>query len=245
MSSTANPSIRRRPTRLRRLLDVLARPAAGSVIPLAAALPWLVPKVRPRFEYEAFALRTGRPAPEFRPLAGIFAQSLVVDLPDQEVDLGPAELAAWNADFDLLMQRARSNLLARGGAEGFRRLGPGRYRSTWRDNLDGSRVLLPGILQRLELAGDPVVLLPDRDTLLVVGSEDPQGLAWALEGALECLDEVPRSLNGCPLRLRNYRWEPLQVHPGHPVLPLLGRVEQRRLRDEQANHQHLMERRLA
>jgi len=241
--SIVNLNTRLHATRLGRFLDALAHPAPRGPIPLREALPWLVPKVRPRFEYEACALRSGRPAPAFRPLAGSFAQSLVVDLPDQELDVGSAELAAWNVDFDRLLQKARSNLLARGGEEGFRQLGPGRYRSTWQDNLDGSRVLLPGILQRLELAGDPVVLLPDRDTLLVVGSDDPQGLAWALECAQEFLDEAPRSLNGCPLRLRNYRWEPFRARAEHPASPLLGRLEKRRLRDEYSHQKRLLDQR--
>ena len=242
MSSIVNLNTRLRTTRLGRFLDALAHPAPRGVIPLQEALPWLLPKVRPRFEYEAYALRTGRPVPAFRPLAGSFAQSLVVDLPDQELDVGEAELAAWNVDADRLLQRARSNLLAR-SAEGFCRLGPGRYRSTWRDNLDGSRVLLPGLLQGLHLAGDPVVLLPDRDTLLVVGSGDPGGLAWALEAALEFLDEAPQALNGCPLRLRNYCWEPFRAQAGHPVAPLLGRIEKRRLRDEYGLQKHLLDQR--
>ena len=231
-------------TSMDRLLSCCFPPAApGGLIPLAEALPWLLPKVRPRFEYEALRLRTGRPGPEARPLAGIFAQSLVVDLPDQQLDVGAAELNAWQVDFDSLMQRARTNLLARGGEEGFQRLGPGRYRSSWQDDLDGSRMLLPGILQRLPLEGDPVVVLPRRDTLLVVGSEDPQGLRWALEGALEFLNEDPRSLNGCPLRLRNYRWEPFEIREEHPVCPLLDRIQQRRLKDEYAQQKALLDRR--
>jgi hypothetical protein len=210
---------------------------------LQDALPWLLPKVRPRFLYEALSLRTGGTGPEFRPLAGIFAVSLVLDLPDREVDVGADLLASWNVDFDRLMQRARSNLLARGGEEGFQRMGPGRYRSSWQDNLDGSRMLLPGILQRLPLVGDPVVLLPNRDTLLVVGSEDPASLGWALEGALEFLSEDPGSLNGCPLRLRNYQWEPFQARAEHPVCPLLIRVERRRLLEEYARQKALLDRR--
>ena len=222
---------------LKRFLKSLQAVPRGP-IPLPDALPWLVPKVRPRFVYEAQNLRTGQPGPEFRPLAGLFAMSLVVDLPDQEIDVGAAELAAWNVDFDRLLQRARTNLLARCGEEGFQCLGPGRYRSTWRDNLDGSRILLPGLLQRLPLRGDPVVLLPSRDTLLVVGSEDRKGLEWALKGALEFLDEHPRSLNGCPLRLRNYQWEPFRCDH-----PLLGRIHERRLKDEYGRQKALLDRR--
>jgi hypothetical protein len=220
-------------------------PAAAPLGPIALpeALPWLMPKVQPRFEHEALSLRTGRPGPEFRPLAGSFAVSLVVDLPDQELEVGAADLARWNVDFDGLMQRARSNLLARGGEEGFQRLGPGRYRSTWQDSLDGSRVLLPGVLQRLALDGDPVVVLPNRDTLLVVGSEDAPGLRWALEGALEFLNEDPRSRNGCPLRLRNYQWEPFLARDEQDIHPLLGRIHKRRLKDEYAHQKFLLDRR--
>jgi hypothetical protein len=226
--------------RLRQFVERLT--ADRGPITLAEALPWIVPKVRPRFMYESLALRSGRPAPEFRTLAGIFAQSLVVDLPDQELDVGAEELAFWNTDFDRLMQRARTNLLARSGDDGFRELGPGRFRSTWRDNLDGSRILLPGLLQRLPLEGDPVVVLPSRDTLLVVGSEDPQGLRWALEGALEFLNEDPRSLNGCPLRLRHYQWESFHAQQEHPVRPLLGRIHRRRLKEEYGRQKALLDR---
>ena len=232
-----------RPNLERVLSAIFPASAARGPISLPEALPWLVPKVRPRFEYEALSLRTGRPGPEFRPLAGSFAVSLVVDLPEQELQVGPADLRRWNVDFDRLLQRARTNLLGRGGAEGFRRLGPGRYRSTWQDNLDGSRLLLPGVLASLDLQGDPVVLLPNRDTLLVVGSEDPQGLRWALEGALEFLDEDPRSLNACPLRFRHYQWEPFLARPEHPIRPLLGRVHKRRLKDEYAHQKVLLDRR--
>ena len=227
-------------TTLDRVLSALIPPAAVfEPISLPDALPWLMPKVRPRFEYEARALRTGQPGPEFRPLAGSFAVSLVVDLPDQEIPVGAADLRRWNQDFDRLMQKARSNLLARGGEEGFRQVGPGRYRSTWQDNLDGSRMLLPGILRRLSLEGDPVVVLPNRDTLLVVGSEDAPGLSWALEGALEFLNEDPRALNGCPLRFRNYQWEPFADRDQ----PLLGRLQKRRLRNEYAHQKALLDRR--
>ena len=228
---------------LGRMVGELVGSGPRGPLSLAQALPWVVPKVRPRFEYEAFSLRPGRPAPEFRPLAGFFAVGLVVDFPDREADVGAAELAAWGVDFDRLMQRARSNLLARGGEEQFLRVKPGCYQSTWEDNLDGSRVLLPGILLRLELQGDPVVVLPSRDTLLVTGSEDLRGLRWMLEAALEFLTGDPRSMNGCPLRLRHYLWEPF--HPGEhlPIRPLLARIHHHRLKEEYAHQKRLLDQR--
>jgi hypothetical protein len=210
---------------------------------LDEALPWLLPKVRPRFNWESLRLRTDRPVSEFRPLADIFALSLVVDHPDGVLEVQAADLERWHTDFDRLLQKARTNLLARGAEEGFLRMGPGRFRSTWRDSLDGSRLLLPGVLRRLELDGDPVVVLPNRDTLLVVGSEDAPALGWALAGALEFLEADPGALNGCPLRLRHYQWEPFLLGEGHPARNLLGRLQRRRLRDEYARQKALLDQR--
>jgi len=227
----------------RLLATIIPSAAVRGPISLAEALPWLVPKVQPRFQYEAQGLRTGRPGPEFRPLAGSFAVGLAVDLPDEEMDVSAADLRRWNADFDRLLQKARSNLLTRGGEEGFQEMGPGRYRSTWQDGLDGSRMLLPGVLRGLRLEGDPVVVLPNRDTLLVVGDQDTRSLSWALEGALEFLDEDPRSLNGCPLRFRNYQWESFDARAEHPLCPLLARIQKRRLKDEYSHQKFLLDRR--
>ena len=192
--------------RLGRFLRTLGRPVPRTLA-LADALPWLVPKVRPRLAYEIFAQSTGQSAPEFRPLAGTLAVSLVVDLPNQDLDLGAAQLRAWNADFDGLLQTARRNLLARGGERAFLEVGKGRYRSPWRDGLDGSRILLPSLFSRLTLRGDPVAVLADRDTLLVVGDQDPEGLRWALDAALRSQCDPDPGAGLCPLRLRNLRWE--------------------------------------
>jgi hypothetical protein len=228
--------------RWNRLVGFLKPPPRGPVT-LAEALPWLMPKVRPRFLHEAMALESGRPGAEFRPLAGNHVVSLVVDHPDGELDVGPAHLERWDAGFEPLFQRARANLAARSGADNFQSFGPGLYRSRWRDRLDGSRLLLPGVLRGLSLEGDPVALLPNRDTLLVVGSEDPDGLGWALRAALGHLDEDPGALHGCPLRLRGFQWEPFQAGEGAACRPLLDRFRHRCLAAEYARQKHLLDRR--
>ena len=218
-------------------------PRAPRRLTLGEALPRLVPKVRPRFLFESLALGGAEEGPVFRPLAGIFAQSLVVDAPEWEVDVGPRDLASWGADFDALFQKARANLVQRGGEEGFEEVRPGLFRSTWQDNLDGSRVVLPGVLRRLPLRGDPVVVLPNRDNLLVAGSEDPRALCWILEAALEFMWGDPKALNGCPLRLRGFQWEPWEVpDEAHPAARLLGRVRRRRMVEEYTRQKSLLDR---
>ena len=212
------------------------------VLALGEALPYLVPKVRPRFQYEALTLRLGGACPIFRPLADILALSLVVDGPDGELEVGLTELEAWGADFDLLLQKARANLLLRGGEEHFRRVRPGLFRSTWQDNLDGSRMLLPGMLKGLPLRGEPVVALPNRDTLLVAGADDPDALGWMLEAALEFLREDPRYLHGCPLRLEHFQWEVWQSPQGPVAESQLARIQKRRLAEEYARQKALLDR---
>jgi hypothetical protein len=155
------------------------------------------------------------------------AVSLVADLPNQDLDLDAVRLQAWNADFDLLLQRARTNLLGRGVERGFQEVRPGCCRSAWRNGLDGSLMLLPGVLRRLPVQGEPVAVLPDRDALLVTGAEDAKGLVWILEAALEHLDQDPEALGALPLRLRDGCWEPLRLAENHPAAALLAKLEHR------------------
>ncbi len=212
--------------RLGRFLQRLGHPVAR-VPSLAEALPYLLPKVRTLDNYDAYARNTGKAVPVHRPLCGNLAVSLVADLPNQDLDLDAAQIQAWNADFDVLLQRARTNLLARGERK-FREVLPGCYRSAWQDGLDGSRILLPGILQGLKLTGDPVAVLPGRDTLLVTGSGDDQGLVWLLESLLAHLALDGEATDATPLRYRNLGWEPLQLPEDHPAAALLTRLQARR-----------------
>lgn len=210
-------------------------------VSLDEALPRLVPKVRPRFLYESLALKGDGACPAFRPLAGAYGLSLAVDSPTWERNIGTAELAAWQADFDALFQRARANLARRGGEEGFEEVRPGLYRSTWQDHLDGSRLLLPGVIRRLPILGDPVAVIPHPDSLLVAGSEDDQALGWLLEAARQFLWEDPRATNGCPLRLRGFEWRPWEAPEGHPSAGLLAKVTRRRLLVEYAHQKDILD----
>ena len=194
---------------------------------LADALPCLLPKVRTQAEHEAYVKDGGRAAPCCRPLAGNLVVSLVAGFANQDLDLDPAQLTAWNADFDVLLQRARTNLLARGEDRGFQPVREGCYRSGWRDGLDGSRILLPGILRRLRVQGDPVAVLAGHDALLVTGDRDPEGLVWALGTALARLEGDPDARAATPLGCRNGAWERLVLPDGHPAADLLRRLESR------------------
>ena len=103
-------------------------------------------------------------------------------------------------------------------------------------------MLLPGVLKRLPLQGDPVVVVPNPDTLLVAGSEDPGGLARLMEAAVEFLQEDRQAQNACPMRLSNFLWAPWQAPAGHPAAKLLARIHRRRLLEEYGRQKALLDR---
>jgi hypothetical protein len=220
--------------RLGRFLRTLGRPVPRPFITLAEALPCLYPKVRTRLQLERYTHRGGRPAPVWQPLAGNLGVSLVLDLPHRDLDLEPGHLEAWGVDFERLLQQARANLVVRSGDGRFHAAGQGCFRSTWQDDLDGSRILLPNLLRALPVKGDPVVLLPRRDLLLVAGAGDPQGLVWGLGAVLQCLDQDAAGAIATPLRFHHHRWEPMDLPGDHPAADLLAALAAFRHREEQA-----------
>jgi hypothetical protein len=220
--------------RLTRFLRTLGHPAPRPFLPLAQALPRLYPKVRTRLQFERHAGDAGRPTPVWQPLAGNLGVSLVLDLSHQDLDLGPEYLEAWGVDFGRLLQQARANLVIRSGDARFHAVGQGCFRSTWQDDLDGSRILLPNFLRALPVKGDPVALLPRRDLLLVAGSGDPEGLVWGLGAMVQCLGQDAAALVATPLRYRHNRWEALDLPGEHPAADLLASLSACQLREERA-----------
>ncbi|MEZ6068061.1 MAG: hypothetical protein R3B90_20640 [Planctomycetaceae bacterium] len=89
------------------------------------------------------------------------------------------------------------------------------YVSATGDNYDASRLLLTDRIEQFDLQGDPVAMVPNRDTLLVTGSEDEAGLALMGDVVNRTLD-APRSMCGIPMRLRHGEWETWLPPPGHP-----------------------------
>lgn len=63
-----------------------------------------------------------------------------------------------------------------------------------------SRLLLSNVIRQIEVKGDPVAMIPNRETLIVAGSEDAAGLAAMLLLATEALQQ-PRLISGVALRL--------------------------------------------
>lgn len=209
-----------------RRVEVLRRYAIGPAPEvdsdrLEDILPRLLPRVRDRFFYTAMGLRLeleGLPPREslYRPIAEHLALGLVQDLPDHIIEVPAEVFHRWGIPFDEALEVARGNLEKLSAAP-FERVRPGVYLSPWRDNHDAARLLLTGALRRLLVRGDPVVMVAHRDTLIVTGTGDPQGLE-AMAMMTEVILDEPRSISGIPVcLLDDDTWAPFVPEPGDPA----------------------------
>src|ERR1700757_212605 len=80
---------------------------------------------------------------------------------------------------------------------------PGFYVGGWHDDYDNSRILIPEVFSPLHLDGDPVVCLPNRNSLLVTGSENHAGIQAMLRHAEEIVRTKPRPMNPAPLIVKD------------------------------------------
>jgi hypothetical protein len=83
------------------------------------------------------------------------------------------------------------------------------------DCYDSCRLLLPGLIERFEVQGEVIAMVPNRDTLLVGGSEDEQSLEMMLTLGRQALTE-PRPVSPFLLRFDGdawVDWSPPREHP--------------------------------
>ena len=155
------------------------------------------------------------------------AVEIVYDRPNSVTSVHPERLQAWGLSFDEALRTALANLRERTTAT-FTRHGDGLFVSPWRDAYDTSRLLLPELVARLEVRGDPVALLPHRDHLIVTGSDDAGGLRRAAELAEPLLADQRRE-TGYAFSLRDGAWlhfMPPDDHPARTAFANLVRITQ-------------------
>jgi hypothetical protein len=207
---------------LERLVRFAASPPAGPV-PYAQARSALLPVVRPRSYFEMVQLMDfgdpkdggvkGNEVPVvWRPLGEVLGVALVYDTPDAMKYVGSGDLSGWGTTFEKALAEALENLRQKSQEE-LVVMAPGTCRGAWRDSYGSSRLLLDEVVRRCPVHGDPVVMVPNRDELLVTGSRDDEGLLKAAEWALAAY-AVPRPVDGRALRRTAKGWEPFMPSKG-------------------------------
>jgi uncharacterized protein YtpQ (UPF0354 family) len=181
----------------------------------------LLPGIRNRMMYEHTAMKlkiAGKDKVDwpYRPLAEHLGIGLIFDLPSSMCQVQQHNLDRWQATFEEGYAVACENL-QQITKHVLQEIAPGVAQSPWRDNYDPSRMLLIGYIRHHEVTGDPVVMVPNRDTLLLTGTKDVAGLEKMVELAEAAFDH-PRPLSGLAFRLTDEdEWVPFLPPPEHPA----------------------------
>jgi hypothetical protein len=172
----------------------------------------LLPKVRERVFHESWNLHSllkenSPPKIQYQVVAEHMAVDVVYDTPSSVRTVSLEDFEQWGVTFEEALAIGRDNLWNI-SKEPFGKLAPGTYVSTWQDTHDATRMFLHDLVWQLDVKGSHVAMVPDRNVLLVTGSEDAEGLLRMAEEAQQVLDESPRPLCGLAFILNGSAWEP-------------------------------------
>ncbi len=214
----------------------------------------LLPRVRERFYYQSFELnmlidRAHRPPAnparppleDFinRPLNEELSVELVVDLPDSIRTVSKRDLTKWAVSFDDAMAIAKDNLWRASNQE-FKRIRPGLFVSPWQDTHDASRLFLHDLIWQLPVRGDHVVAVPNRNLLIVTGSDDADNLV-ALAHLVDQAMQQPRPMIGQIFRLAGSQWHPFVPPPESPAHWPVKRLAMKSTARDYAEQKSLLE----
>jgi len=163
---------------------------------------------------------------------GHLTHTLVLDTPKSINDCSVESMEKMGLNDKMAYEIAADNLRRRPG--GFEELRPGLYRSVWKDQYDATRMMYSEFYANLPINGRPVVMVPNRDVLLITGERDEVGLETMTKVAVEAL-KLPRPMSGLAYRLDS-SWVPFLPPVDHRAYPLLKELQvgqMRNLYDEQ------------
>lgn len=165
---------------------------------------------------------TKKPAHAAVPLSRWFSETVLIDFPTHMALVGEGQLREWGITFEealaLGKERLRQSTTPKFAHD------RGVYVGTWKDDYDSSRVVLPGLFDDLPLAGKPVVVLPNRLTLMVAGSDDPEAIRRMLERAEEIVRTEAKPQNPAPLLVDDGRITDFVLAPDSPAFDAVQRA---------------------
>jgi hypothetical protein len=159
--------------------------------------------------------RSGVDVP-FEVIGEHLAVSLVYDLPQSMMTVDSKLLNQWGVSFYEAMEVAKQNLHQ--NTRQFAKMGD-LYAVVSGDSYDASRLVLNDFVQSMEVFGDKIAMVPNREALYICGSEDAEGLAMMAQLTKENVQHE-RNISGMAFRLVEDDWEvwlPREDHPSHQI----------------------------
>ena len=229
---------------MRQIVVTLLRPLTMEIPDeFEDARPDVLPVVRTRTRIDLVQLQSqvaGRDTATFpeQLIGDHYSLSLVYDLPESTVSLSQDNLDTWGISFYEALEVSLENLAAREFA--FGQLGDSLYIAATGDTYDASRLMLLEFIRSLEVAGETVAMIPNRNQLLITGSEDETGLQIMAELADKALDEA-RPMYGLALRLTDDEWVSWMPSEDHPLYEQFRRLEVKSLYGDYADQKELLD----
>jgi hypothetical protein len=141
-----------------------------------------------------------------RPLVADIAQVLMLDSEDSVSLVPESSFVNWGVTWEAAFAQGLANLRARSNeVHVIEHDGVLAWQAN--DSFDAGRILLTDALAGLPVRGELVALVPDRDVLLLAGSEDVAQLQALANLAHRRFEESSRLLSGWPLVLRGGQWQ--------------------------------------
>lgn len=178
-----------------------------------AARPHLMPVVRDAAYYSLSRLLTRKRKSDDTELewqsekfAGGLVLGLAYDTEHNITSVNRKQLAEWGVDAKEVFAAAKDNLWERtdptkiAGQDGV-------YMAQWSDSYDSSRMLLPELIYRLAVEGDPVAFVPNRDVFWVTGTNNLAGLRHVMKVGSESHFQMGHSLSPDLYVLVEGKWE--------------------------------------
>jgi hypothetical protein len=208
--------------------------------------PDLLPAVRARSFFELLGLQSeveghGPGGWPYEVLGEHLAVGLVYDLPEAMQVVRQVDLDRWGVTLYEALEAARENLLQWDHPFIGPDQGEGLYMSMTSDGYAASRMALMPLVRKFQVKGSPVAMVPNRETLLVAGDEDPKALAAMAALAKDALEQ-PRCVSGLAFRLEGEDWEPWLPPLGHAQHQVLKRLAVQSLGQDYAEQKRLLDR---
>lgn len=163
--------------------------------------------------------------------------SVVFDFPTSVRSIQSKELEAWDITPYEAIEIAKQNLIEDEAV--LVSSGDSFYASVTGDSYDATRLLLTDRIRGLTVEGDPIAMVPNRDCLLITGSDDEDGLATMLQVAEQATQD-PRPMLPLPLRLTGDEWVDWMPPADHPLYQTFQLLELKYLYPEYNEQQELL-----
>ena len=210
--------------------------------------PDLLPVVRSRFYLESVTLQTRARGGEavavpHQTIGDHLALSLVYDLPQAMRSIIQDDLDKWGVSFYEAAEAARANLEQMGNisfASLQSQAGEGVFISANSDNYDASRLLLIDLVKKMPVRGEHIAMVPNRDTLVLTGSEDEAGLHVMCRLAEDSFQK-PRPISTVAVKLVDSEWESWLPEKSSPVYAKFHELRLRTLGMEYNDQKELLD----